>query len=59
MKPFGFDRSYGKCRVLRAGNGKKIRVAVFVKKRDRKDARREAVRLQPGPRYTLQLRFSG
>jgi hypothetical protein len=37
MKAFGFDRTYAKCRVVRAGFGKKIKVKIFVKtkKRDR------------------------
>jgi hypothetical protein len=40
MKPFGSVRTYSKCRVTRAGFGKKIRVAIFVKSRkaSRKDA---------------------
>ncbi len=31
MKAFGGDRTYGKCRVTRAGWGKKILVRLFVK----------------------------
>ena len=33
MKPFGSVRTYHKCRVLRAGFGRKIAVQVFVKNR--------------------------
>jgi hypothetical protein len=33
MKAFGSVRTYHKCRVTRAGFGKKIRVAIFVKNR--------------------------
>lgn len=33
MKAFGSVRAYHKCRVTRAGFGKKIRVAIFVKSR--------------------------
>jgi hypothetical protein len=33
MKAFGSVRTYHKCRVTRAGDGKKIRVAIFVKNR--------------------------
>jgi hypothetical protein len=33
MKAFGSARTYSKCRVTRAGFGKKIRVALFVKSR--------------------------
>ena len=33
MKAFGSTRTYDKCRVFRAGFGKKIAVRVFVKNR--------------------------
>lgn len=33
MKAYGSIRTYGKCSVLRAGNGRKIIVAIRVKNR--------------------------
>lgn len=33
MKAFGSTRTYAKCRVTRAGFGKKIRVSIAVKNR--------------------------
>lgn len=40
MKAFGSVRTYGKCRVLRAGFGRKIVVAIRVKNR-KADRQRE------------------
>jgi hypothetical protein len=43
MKAFGSVRTYSKCRVVRAGFGKKILVAITVKNRKRdRQAKQEA-----------------
>jgi hypothetical protein len=33
MKAYGFTRTYANCRVLRAGHGRKVSIAIWVKNR--------------------------